>query len=236
MDNNNKTTSDYSGHRSRVKKAVKDNGFGHLSHHRLLELLLFYSIPRADTDELARELIKEFGSLQAVFSADIPRLCRVKGVGESTAVLIATVGEIVKRSKAPKVDGRVSLKSVDDLKALSKNQLFGLSNEKVILVCLDAAKRIKRIVNISDGHVNEAFIDVRKAVQAVMDCEATSAFIAHNHPESSCHPSAEDIDSTRSLCVMFRKLGIHLIDHIIVGFDNETYSMRSDPMFTQMFY
>ena len=236
MDKNNKTKADYSGHRFRVKNAVIENGFGHLSNHRLLELLLFYSIPRADTDKLARGLIEEFGSWQAVFDADISRLCRVNGVGESTAVFIATVGELIKRSSAPKVDGRVSLKNIEDLKELAKRQLFGSSNEKVIIVCLDSAKRVKRVVPVSTGNKNEALVDVRKAVQAVMDCEATSAFIAHNHPENSCQPSAADIDTTRSLCVMFRKLGIKLIDHIVVGFDNEAYSMRSDPMFTQMFY
>ncbi len=236
MDSNSKTSNVHSGHRSRVKKAVKDNGFSYLSEHRLLELLLFYSIPRADTNETAHNLLNEFGSFQEVFNAEISRLSKVDGVGENTAMLIACVGEVIKRSSNQKVDKRVSLKSVDDFKGLAKNQLFGLSNERVILVCLDASKRVKRIVPVSEGDKTEALIDVRKAVQAVIDCEATSAFIAHNHPESTCQPSAGDIDSTRALCVMFRKLGIHLIDHIIVDSDGGSYSMRSDPMFTQMFY
>lgn len=236
MDKNNKTKADYSGHRFRVKNAVVENGFSHLSDERLLELLLFYSIPRIDVYDVAKRLVKEFGSLNSVFSADVSGLCKVDGVGENTAILITTVGEVVKRSWSPKVDGRVSLKSVDDLKELAKKQLFGLNNENVIIVCLDAAKRVKKIVTISTGNKNEVAVDVRKAVRAVMDCEATSAFIAHNHPEDSCQPSAGDIDTTRSLCVMFRKLGFQLIDHIIVGSDNEAYSMRNDPMFTQLFY
>lgn len=219
-----------------MKQSVKDNGFSYLSEHRLIELLLFYSIPRADTNDIAHNLLNEFGSFQEVFNAEIPRLCKVEGVGENTAMLIASVGEIIKRSSEEKVDRRVSLKTVDDLKHLAEKQLFGLSNERVVLVCLDASRRVKRIVCVSEGDKTEAFIDVRKAVQSVIDCEATAAFIAHNHPESSCQPSAGDIDSTRSLCVMFRKLGVHLIDHIIVDSYGDSYSMRSDPMFTQMFY
>lgn len=236
MDKNNKSSNVHSGHRKRVKKAVEDNGFGYLSDHRLLELLLFYSVPRSDTNGIAHELLSETGSLQEVFCTEIPRLLKVDGVGENTAVLIATVGEIIKRASSQRVDRRVSLKSVDDFKKLAKSQLLGLSNERVVLVCLDAAKRVKRIVLISEGDKTEAVLDIRKAVQAVIDCEATSAFVAHNHPESTCQPSAGDIDSTRSLCVMFRKLGVHLIDHIIVDSDGGAYSMRSDPMFTQMFY
>jgi DNA repair protein RadC len=146
------------------------------------------------------------------------------------------MGETFKRTSKPKVDKRVSLKSVEDMKALAKSELYGMNNENVILVCLDNAKRVKKIVHISEGDKTESFIDVRKAVQIAIDCEAASVFVAHNHPENSCEPSASDIDATRALCVMFRKLGFLLVDHIIIGSNNEAYSMRSDPLLHQMFY
>ena len=226
----------HAGHRSRVKQAVKENGFGHLTDRRLLELMLFYSIPRADTNDIARNLLDEFGSLHEVFSTDIERLTKVEGVGESTAMLIATAGEAFRRSSMPKIDGRVALKTTEDIKSLARSQLYGLNNENVILVCLDNAKRVKKIVHLSEGNKRESFIDVRKAVQNAIESEATTAFIAHNHPENSCDPSASDVDSTRSLCVMFRKLGVVLIDHIIIGSDGSAYSMRTDKAFTQLFY
>ena len=228
--------SDNSGHRLRVKTLVKENGFNHLTDERLLELLMFYSIPRVEVYDTAKNLIKEFGSLQEVLNADFEVLCKVKGVGENTALMLTAMGETVRRVSKPKKDGRTTLKSVDDLKALAKSELAGLNKENVILVCLNNAKRVKKIAHISEGDKTESFIDVRKAVQIAIDCEATSAFIAHNHPENTCEPSASDVDSTRALCVMFRKLGILLIDHIIVGCDNDVYSMRSDPLFSQMFY
>ncbi len=227
---------DNSGHRQRVKEAVKKNGFNHLTDERFLELILFYSIPRSDVYDLAKRLVNEFGSLQNVFCADFERLCKADGVGENTALMLTAVGEAIKRTSKPNIDKRVSLKGVDDLKALAKSELGGFNNENVIIVCLDSAGRVKKVVRISEGDKQESFIDIRKAVQAVIDCEATSAFIAHNHPENSCEPSANDIDSTRALCVMFRKLGFLIVDHIIIGCDNEAYSMRSDPLFSQMFY
>lgn len=228
--------SDNSGHRLRVKTSVKENGFNHLTDERLLELLMFYSIPRVEVYDTAKNLIKEFGSLQDVLNADFEVLCKVKGVGENTALMLTAMGETARRVSKPKKDGRNTLKSVDDLKALAKSELAGFNKENVILVCLNNAKRVKKIAHISEGDKTESFIDVRKAVQIAIDCEATSAFIAHNHPENTCEPSASDVDSTRALCVMFRKLGILLIDHIIVGCDNDVYSMRTDPLFSQMFY
>lgn len=226
----------HSGHRKRVKAKVVEHGYYHLEDHRLLELLLFYSIPQADTNEIAHRLINEFGSLQNVFKADVSRLCKVKGVGENTAVLIGAIGETLKRTSKVDVDKRRSLKDSDSLMETVSSNFKGEKNEKVMIFCLDGAHRLKKSVTICEGTQNESFIDVRKAVQVAMDCEAVSAFIAHNHPESNCEPSASDIDSTRALCVMFRKLGFSLIDHIIVGSDGGTYSMRSDPMFAQMFY
>ena len=228
--------SDNSGHRLRVKTSVKENGFNHLTDERLLELLMFYSVPRVEVYDTAKNLIKEFGSLQDVLNADFEVLCKVKGVGENTALMLTAMGETARRVSKPKKDGRTTLKSVDDLKALAKSELAGFNKENVILVCLNNAKRVKKIAHISEGDKTESFIDVLKAVRIAIDCEATSAFIAHNHPENTCEPSASDVDSTRALCVMFRKLGILLIDHIIVGCDNDVYSMRSDPLFSQMFY
>lgn len=230
MDNKIKPDNTHSGHRLRVKESVKENGFGHLSDERLLELILFYSIPRKETYDIAKVLVREFGSLQNVFFASYESLCKVHGLGENTALMIVSMGETFRRMSVPKVDGRVSLKTVDDMKCLVKGELLGLNNENVILICLDGAKRVKKVVRISEGDKRESFLDVKKCVQAVIDCEATTAFIAHNHPENSCQPSAEDIDSTRALCVMFRKLGVHLIDHIIVDYYGDAYSMRSDPI------
>ena len=54
-----------------------------MSDHNLLELLLFYSIPRVDTNETAHRLLETFGSLEGVFRADLLKLTSVIGVGEN---------------------------------------------------------------------------------------------------------------------------------------------------------
>ena len=224
------------GHRKRVKQNVSENGFSHLEDHKLLELLLFYSIPQADTNELAHQLITEFGSLDEVFKADINRLKKVNGVGESTAVMLAAMGETFTRVSKVKSNKKYVYKTHEDFKNLAVSRLSNQMNEKVMIFCFDSAKRLKKEIVISEGNESTSSVDVRKAVQAVIDCNATSAVLAHNHPEGACEPSGSDIDSTRAVCVMFRKLGFILADHIIVGVDDSAYSMRSDSMFSQMFY
>ena len=76
-------------HRERVRKDFLENGFSDsTSAHKFLELLLFYCIPRKDTNEIAHLLLKEFGSLSGVLEAETSDLIKVKGIGENAAALI----------------------------------------------------------------------------------------------------------------------------------------------------
>ncbi len=226
----------HSGHRKRVKANVIKNGFSQLEEHRLLELMLFYSIPREDTNELAHKLINHFGSFEDVFKADIPQLERVDGVGENTAVMIAAMGETFKRISKAKPPKKRVYKNTEDLKELAVSLLKGEKTEKVILMCFDTKKSLKRYTVISEGDENSSEIDMKEIMKNLLDSGSSLAVLAHNHPTSSAEPSAFDIDSTRMVCVTLRKIGYALADHIIVGENETAYSMHLDPRFSSMFY
>ncbi len=225
----------HSGHRKRVKENVCKNGFSQFEDHKLLELLLFYAIPQADTNELAHTLLNEFGSFEELVKADVDRLKRVKGVGDNTAVLLATVGEVYYRALKSKQIKKITYKTPEDYKALAISQLCAEKVEKVYIFCMDSAGKLKKTVELSSGDESSSFIDFRKALQAALDCDAKKVALAHNHPNGDCEPSPSDMDSTRSLCVTFRKLGILVVDHIIVGQGDSAYSMYEDPKLRMMF-
>ena len=226
----------HSGHRKRVKENVIKNGFSQLEEHKLLELMLFYSIPREDTNELAHKLLNEFGTLDELFKASIDRLKRVDGVGDNTAVMIATIGELFLRAIKTQPAKKKNYKKTDDLKELCKSALLGEKVEKIMLFCFDSAWRLKKSVVLSSGTQISATIDIAKIVQTVLDTSAPVSVIAHNHPEGVAEPSAADIDATRNVSVMLRKLGFSLADHVIVGEDGDAYSMYSDPAYRGLFY
>ena len=227
----------HDGHRRRVKDNVLENGFSQLEEHKLLELMLFYSIPRGDTNELAHLLIdKTYGSLEGVLNASVESLQRVKGVGESTAIMLATMGEIYRKiSRTPKPVRRV-YKSTDALKRLTLSQLEGREGEGVVLFCFDENRKLTRCATISEGDLISSEVDMKAIVTHLVDSEASVAVLAHNHPTSSAMPSAFDIDATRTVSVTLRKINCVLVDHIIVGGNGEVYSMQEDPRFSGMFY
>lgn len=226
----------HSGHRKRVKANVIKNGFSQLEEHKLLELMLFYSVPREDTNELAHRLINHFGSFEEVFKANIDQLKKVDGVGENTAVMIAAMGETFYRMSKAKPSKKRFYKKTEDLKELAVSLLQGENVEKVILMCFDGSKKLKRYSVISEGDNVSSEIDMKEIIKILVDSDSSIAVLAHNHPTSSAEPSAYDVDSTRMVCVTLRKIGYALADHIIIGEKGEAYSMHTDSRFTALFY
>lgn len=226
----------HSGHRKRVKANVIKNGFSQLEEHKLLELMLFYSIPREDTNVLAHKLINHFGSFEEVFKADIEQLRRVDGIGDNTAVMLAGMGEAFRRISKSKPPRKRVYKNTEDLKQLAVSLLQGEKTEKVLLLCFDARKTLKRYTVISEGDEVSSEIDMKLFIKNLVDTDSSIAVLAHNHPTSSAEPSAYDVDSTRMICVTLRKIGYALADHIIVGENGDAYSMYLDPAFSRLFY
>ena len=81
----------HKNHRARLRKRYETSGLDDFEEHVILELLLFTSIPRADTNPTAHRLISRFGSLAGVLEAPEEELCQVKGVGAVTARTIKNV-------------------------------------------------------------------------------------------------------------------------------------------------
>ncbi|MDE6782050.1 MAG: hypothetical protein K2J40_11440 [Ruminococcus sp.] len=85
----------HKGHRERLRNRFMETEGAGFFRHEIIELLLFYIIPRANTNETAHMLIEQSGgSLSNLFELDIDELCSIKGVGENTALFIKFMSEL----------------------------------------------------------------------------------------------------------------------------------------------
>ncbi len=232
----NKKVNIHSGHRKRVKANVVNNGYSQLEDHRLLELILFYSIPQADTNELAHNLLAEFGSFDGIMKADIERLSVVKGVGENTAVLLSAIGEMNSRALKVRAKRQKTYTTTDDYRRLALDTLSEKYKENIVLFCFDSSERLLKTAHISEGNGFSADFDLRLIVKAVMNTDAAKAVIAHNHPYGKCEHSLSDLDATRKIAQHLRQYGVPLADHIIVNGKNETYSMYEESEQRMIFF
>ena len=96
------------------------------------------------------------------------------------------------------------------------------------MITLDDKGRLLGSHIISKGTVNESYISKRDAVKLALKDNATNVIISHNHPNSNSSPSAADIDMTISFKKLFRDVGIHLLDHIIVGEKDISLVLKSE--------
>jgi len=234
MSNQTTKKSIHDGHRERVRENVLKNGFEQLEDHRLLELLLFYSIPRGDTNELAHRLLNEFGSLSEIIKASPKKLTKVLGIGESSAIHLSAIGELCIRVQKEGAIKKTAYKNDQEITNLVKSHYLNETNERLLLVCFDSGMRLKHLEFISEGDTVSTDLDLKKVVSKVIECDASFVVLAHNHPEGKAYPSGADIDTTSSVSVMLRKLNVVLADHIILNSDS-VYSMRADSRFTNIF-
>ena len=84
----------YDGHRKRIREKYLKNGINSLFDYEILELLLSYAIPRKDTKELAKELLKKFGSIEKVLNAKKEDLEKINGLGDISISFLKLMGEL----------------------------------------------------------------------------------------------------------------------------------------------
>lgn len=219
--------SEHNGHRQRMRRQLQTSGMDSLSDVQVLEVLLYYAIPRADTNPIAHRLLARFGSLSGVLEAAPNELLQVEGMGEASAQLIALIPQLERRHFIDRSGSAKILNSTSRCGQYLVPFFHGEQDEVVYLLCLDAKCKLISCLPIHRGSITSASISVRKVVQAALNQNAVSVVLAHNHPGGYALPSQEDIDTTRTLQTALRAVGIVLADHIIVA-DDDFVSMADD--------
>ena len=214
----------HDGHRQRLKARFLEEGLDHFSEIQALELALFYSISRKDTNPIAHELLDHFGSLSQVLEAPIEELKKVPGVGENTALYLHMITELGRFYMVNRNTRVTVLSTLEQCAEYLLPFFFGRRLETVFLLCLDAKCKLLCCKEVGEGSVNSAGISVRKIVETALGANATSVVLAHNHPSGLAVPSAEDIQTTRRIAMALSAVEITLADHIVVA-DQDYVSM-----------
>lgn len=214
----------HSGHRDRLKKRFLQQGLDGFTDIQALELLLFYSIPRQDTNPIAHKLLAHFGSLSQVLEAPAEELMQIGGIKEHSAVLLNLINEMSRFYLVDKAKQERVLPTIEDCARYLQPYFYGRTTETVFLLCLDAKCKVLRCKEVGEGSVNSAGISTRKIVEIAIREGATTVVLAHNHPSGIAIPSPEDIQTTRRIAAALQSVEVHLADHIVVA-DEDYVSM-----------
>jgi DNA repair protein RadC len=224
----------HSGHRDRLRnEVISADSARPSSPEKLLEMLLFYGIPRQDTAPIARELIARFGDLSGVLDADIESLVEVKGVTRNAASLIKLMLPISRSYVISKYKENDVLKNPDEIVEYLVSRYYGVEGECFTVLCLNRLGKVLSCEMISGGS-DTVGISLRGFLERILRTEATAVAIAHNHPSGVALPSVQDVELTRQLKRTLDAVSINLLDHIIVA-DGDCVSMALSKEFDDIF-
>ena len=224
----------HNGHRERMKRRFTVEGLESFEQHEIIEMLLFFGVPRRDTNPLAHRLVKEFGSLNAVLDAPREELLRVDGVTENVATLLNFSGALAREYFRRQAGSGLILNSTDETGKFIQPQFVGADREMVFMICMDNRCRVLNSSFIFKGDVNATAISIRAILQTALRHNSTSVILAHNHPKGFALPSKQDISTTIALRKALDVAGIVLMDHLIVT-DDDYVSMRDTAGLSHIF-
>lgn len=217
-----KTTTEcnlHSGHRQRMKDKVLQHGLDSLADHEILEVLLYFTLPRVDTNALAHRLMAHFGSLSAVLGADYEELRAVSGVGEQTAFMLHMLPALLGRVERDKNRDKPIFGATEAFAEYVCRLFAGENTETVFLICLNANLQLINAVRLSRGDVGSVHISVAQVVKTAIRHKARTVVLAHNHPGGRMKASMEDFDMTRRCLKALSEVNVTLLDHFIVSGD-----------------
>ena len=214
----------HDGHREKMRQRFMTGGLDAFADHEILELLLYYAIPRRDTNPIAHALMERYGSLPAVLAAPMEDLKRTEGIGESAAVLLHLVPQVCRRARLAQVGEDQVLNSSERAGAYLLECFDGESREVIYQLCLDRKGKLLACKRLGEGSVASADLDVRRLVENAILTGASAVILAHNHPSGVALPSDGDYTATMRVRAALNAIGIELADHIIVA-DGDFVSM-----------
>lgn len=223
----------HSGHRNRMRNKYMDKGVDIFEHHEILEMLLFYAIPRKNTNDIAHNLINAFGSISAVFDAPIDDLMK-NGLSENAAILVHMIPDLSKAYQNDKFDNEEKIITGENIGDKANRFFNGEKEERLCAIFLDVKGKEKYAGIVFRGNLNVTQALIRNIMSIAANCKAFSVILAHNHPNDCLTPSKADLDVAEEIARALRKISVKLVDYVIM--DNEKYiTLASTPPFSVLF-
>lgn len=208
---------DHQGHRARLRQRLATGGGAALLDHELIEYLLALAIPRRDTKPLAKALLREFGGVGGVLTADTEALRRQEGMGETSVAAIKIAHAAAIRLVQAQAAERPVLSNWQALLDYLHADMAHHAIERFRVLHLDTKNRLIRDEVMSEGSIDQAAVYVREVVKRALQLGSAALILVHNHPSGDPAPSRADIDITRAIAAAGKPLNIAVHDHLIIG-------------------
>lgn len=214
----------HNNHRKRFRERFIKHGVDAFEEHEIIELFLYYAIPRKNTNEIAHELINKFSSISGIMDAPIDSLLEINGIGESSAVLLKLFPHMCRIYLSGKCDNKEKIIDINNVGDIFQNKFVGRTNEHSMVLLMDSKWRQLYIGELDEGDLGEVNMCIKKIIKLLLFYNANRVVIAHNHPSGFALPSKQDLYVTANIYKSLKLVNAVLLDHIIVA-DNDYVSL-----------
>ncbi len=205
----------HKNHRKRLFARYERDGFDTFEEHNILELLLFYSIPRADTNPAAHNLINRFGSLYGVLTAPTEELVKTEGIGPASAQLIHAIFDSARTANLRRLC-ETPVTTYDRLQKIAAEWMAGRDAGTSALILLNDRQDVLDIAVLASRHIITPPSYPDAILELAQKYASAKVVLMHNHPDAVLHPSASDRCMTADIYRFLKDNGIQLMEHLIV--------------------
>lgn len=218
-----------SGHRKRIREKYLENSIHILFDYEILELLLSYAIPRKDTKNLAKELLKKFGSIEKILNSDKEELKKVEGLGEASITFLKLIGELptIFYENKLKNNDVITIKNKENLLKFLRSKIAYEKIEKFYVLYLSNSNELIACEEKSSGTLDKSTVYPREIYRDVIKYNAKAIILAHNHPSGNINPSKSDMDITKEIAEGLKNFDALLLEHIIIT-ENSYFSFLEE--------
>jgi len=199
-----------------------------LSDAELLAVIIRTGTKGVNSVDLAERVLDLSNSkkgLPGICHLTLQELLELPGIGQVKAIQILCIGELSKRIATYQAKDRLSFQSPKSIANYYMEQLRHEEQEQMICMFLDTKNHLIGEKLISLGTVNSSVVSPREIYLTALNYHAVNIILIHNHPSGDPNPSQSDITTTERIQIAGEILGIHLLDHIIVG-DQKYVSLK----------
>lgn len=201
----------------RPREKLLAHGAHSLSDAELLAIFLRVGVTGKSAVDLARDLLKEFGNLNGIFSATEKDLSRVHGIGSSKYVQLQAIFEMSRRALSEQLQQRDVFSSPQQVRDYLVLTLGNLTREVFVALFLDTQNRLLACEEMFTGTLTQTSVYPREIVKRALHYNAANIIFAHNHPSGQVQQSQADEQLTQHLKMALALVDIGVLDHFIVA-------------------
>ncbi len=208
----------------RPREKLLQRGAAALSDAELLAIFLRVGVPGRSAVDLARDMLKQHGSLRVLLDLDQAAFCATHGLGPAKYVQLQAVLELARRHLAETLQRTDVIQSAADVRRYLSARMRGYAHEVFACLFLDNKHRVIQYEELFQGTIDSSAVHPRQVVKRALHHNAAALIIAHNHPSGVAEPSRADEAITLRLKEALALIDVRLLDHVVVG-DGQTVSL-----------